>query len=62
MKKYILLYLIIPFFSIAQQPAETIQRFFDAYSAGNKAGMQEAISPDFKLVENGEIWTIDTLI
>ena len=62
MKKYILFYLIIPFFSIAQQPAETIQRFFDAYSVGNKAGMREAITPDFKLVENGEIWTLDTLI
>lgn len=62
MKKILLICLLIPFLSNAQQPAQMIQRFFDALSVRDQAGMKQAITPDFKLVENGEIWTIDTLV
>lgn len=62
MKKALLFILLIPFLSKAQKPAQTIQRFFDALSVGNRAGMQQEITSEFTLVENGEIWNLDTLV
>jgi predicted GH43/DUF377 family glycosyl hydrolase len=62
MKKTLLFLLLIPMLGMAQQPAQSIQRFFDALSLGNRAGMQQEITPSFTLVENGEIWNLDTLV
>ena len=53
-------------FSFAQTPEkgevqQVITRFFDALSVANIPLMKAEVSDDFILLENGEIWTIDTL-
>ena len=65
-KKIALFFLLSTQFSFAQttQKAEVqqvITRFFDALSVANIPLMKAEVSDDFMLLENGEIWTIDTL-
>ena len=65
-KKISFLLLIITQFSFAQTPEkvevqQVITRFFDALSVANIPQMKSEVSEGFILLENGEIWTIDTL-
>ena len=65
-KKIALFFLLSTQFSFAQTPEkvevqQVITRFFDALSVANIPLMKAEVSDDFILLENGEIWTIDTL-
>lgn len=65
-KKTGLILLLFTQFSFAQTPEkidvqQVIIRFFDALSVANIPQMKAEVSDDFILLENGEIWTIDTL-
>jgi len=66
MKKITLLFLLLAQFTFAQSPEKqavekVITRFFDALSVANIPQMKSEVSEGFILLENGEIWTIDTL-
>jgi hypothetical protein len=66
MKKITLLFLLLAQFTFAQSPEKqavekVITRFFDALSVANIPQMKAEVSDGFILLENGEIWTIDTL-
>ena len=66
MKKIALIFLLFTQFSFAQTPEkgevqQVITRFFDALSLTNIPQMKAEVSDGFILLENGEIWTIDTL-
>ena len=66
MKKIALFFLLSTQFSFAQttekaEVQQVITRFFDALSVTNIPQMKAEVSDDFMLLENGEIWTIDTL-
>ena len=66
MKKIALFVLLSTQFSFAQtsekaEVQQVITRFFDALSVANIPLMKAEVSDDFILLENGEIWTIDTL-
>jgi len=65
-KKIALFFLLSTQFSFAQttekaEVQQVITRFFDALSVTNIPLMKAEVSDDFILLENGEIWTIDTL-
>ena len=47
----------------AQQdsPEATIENFFDGLSQLSESKMKDYITTDFVLLENGAVWTIDTL-
>lgn len=65
-KKIALFFLLSTQFSFAQisekaEVQQVITRFFDALSVANIPQMKAEVSEDFILLENGEIWTIDTL-
>ena len=65
-KKIALFVLLSTKFSFAQttekaEVQQVITRFFDALSVTNIPQMKAEVSDDFMLLENGEIWTIDTL-
>jgi len=65
-KKITLFVLLSTQFSFAQtsekaEVQQVITRFFDALSVTNIPQMKAEVSDDFMLLENGEIWTIDTL-
>ena len=65
MKKIALFVLLSTQFSFAQtsekaEVQQVITRFFDALSVTNIPQMKAEVSDDFMLLENGEIWTIDT--
>ncbi len=66
MKKIALIFLLFTQFSFAQTPEkvevqQVITRFFDALSVANIPQMKVEVLDGFILLENGEIWTIDTL-
>ena len=66
MKKIALIFILFTQFSFAQTPEkgevqQVITRFFDALSVTNIPQMKAEVSDGFILLENGEIWTIDTL-
>ncbi len=66
MKKIALIFFLFTQFSYAQTPEkgevqQVITRFFDALSVANIPQMKAEVSDGFILLENGEIWTIDTL-
>jgi hypothetical protein len=66
MKKIALIFFLFTQFSYAQTPEkgevqQVITRFFDALSIANIPQMKAEVSDGFILLENGEIWTIDTL-
>jgi len=65
-KKIALFFILSTQFSFAQTPEkvevqQVITRFFDALSVTNIPQMKAEVSDGFILLENGEIWTIDTL-
>jgi len=65
-KKISFFLLLITQFSFAQttekvEVQQVITRFFDALSVANIPQMKAEVSDGFILLENGEIWTIDTL-
>jgi hypothetical protein len=65
-KKIALIFLLFTQFSFAQtsekaEVQQVITRFFDALSVTNIPQMKAEVSDGFILLENGEIWTIDTL-
>ena len=65
-KKIALIFLLSTQFSFAQtsekaEVQQVITRFFDALSIANIPQMKAEVSDGFILLENGEIWTIDTL-
>ena len=65
-KKIALFVLLSTQFSFAQttekaEVQQVITRFFDALSVTNIPQMKAEVSYGFILLENGEIWTIDTL-
>jgi hypothetical protein len=66
MKKIAIIFLLFTQFSFAQtsekaEVQQVITRFFDALSVTNIPQMKAEVSDGFILLENGEIWTIDTL-
>ena len=65
-KKISFFLLLFTQFSFAQTPEkvevqQVITRFFDALSVANIPQMKAEVAEGFILLENGEIWTIDTL-
>jgi hypothetical protein len=65
-KKISFFLLLIAQFSFAQttekvEVQQVITRFFDALSVANIPQMKAEVLDGFILLENGEIWTIDTL-
>ena len=48
--------------SIENAPFNTVQNLFAAMSAFDYARMKAVVTDDFQLLENGEVWDIDTLI
>jgi hypothetical protein len=64
---------IIPFIlfitstALAQKPTErqqiqqVLNLVFEAMSDGSIAKMEEAVTPDVKILETGEVWTLDTI-
>ena len=65
-KKIALFFLLSTQFSFAQttekaEVQQVITRFFDALSVANIPQMKAEVLDGFILLENGEIWTIDTL-
>jgi ketosteroid isomerase-like protein len=65
-KKIALFFILSTQFSFAQtsekaEVQQVITRFFNALSVTNIPQMKAEVSDDFILLENGEIWTIDTL-
>jgi hypothetical protein len=65
-KKIALFFLLSTQFSFAQisekaEVQQVITRFFDALSVANIPQMKAEVAEGFILLENGEIWTIDTL-
>ena len=65
-KKISFFLLLFTQFSFAQTPEkvevqQVITRFFDALSVANIPLMKAEVAEGFILLENGEIWTIDTL-
>ena len=65
-KKISFFLLLVTQFSFAQTPEkvevqQVITRFFDALSVANIPQMKAEVLDGFILLENGEIWTIDTL-
>lgn len=69
MKPIILLFTLMLCFSIsssAQKEKDSIEnaitRFFDGISEINPGVLRDYSTSDFLLLENGEVWTVDTLI
>ena len=48
--------------SAENTPFDTVRNLFAAMSASDYAGMELAVTDDFQLLEDGEVWDIDTLI
>lgn len=44
-----------------QQVQQVVQLVFEALSEGSIAKMERAVTPDVKILETGEIWTLDTI-
>lgn len=42
-------------------PEQVIEQVFDGFSEGNVSKIENVATSDFKILEHGEIWTIDTL-
>jgi hypothetical protein len=64
--KAVLLTLSLLVYTSAQSaespPFDTVRDLFAAMSAFDDARMRSAVTDDFQLLEDGEIWDIDTLI
>ena len=59
--------LFVTITAIAQKPTEQQQihqvltLVFEAISDGSIVKMEEAVTPDVKILETGEVWTLDTI-
>jgi ketosteroid isomerase-like protein len=59
--------LCITITSLAQKPTEqqqvqqVLHLVFDAFSEGSLTKMEQALTPDVKILETGEVWTLDTI-
>ena len=63
----ILFILCITITALAQKPTEqqqvqqVLHLVFEAFSEGSVAKMEQASTPDVKILETGEVWTLDTI-
>ena len=54
-------------YALAQKPTEqqqvqqVLRLVFEAFSEGSVAKMEQALTPDVKILETGEVWTLDTI-
>ena len=69
MKKMICLFLVVLFFNVssfAQQEKDSIEasvsRFFDGLSEINSDKLKAFATTDFLLLEDGQVWNMDTLV
>src|SRR5688572_21048076 len=59
--------LCITITALAQKPTEqqqvqqVLRVVFEAFSEGSLAKMEQALTPDVKMLETGEVWTLDTI-
>jgi hypothetical protein len=44
-----------------QQVQQVLRLVFEAFSEGSVATMEQALTPDVKILETGEVWTLDTI-
>jgi Domain of unknown function (DUF4440) len=44
-----------------QQVQQVLRLVFEAFSEGSVSKMEQALTPDVKVLETGEVWTIDTI-
>jgi len=44
-----------------QQVQQALLLVFEAFSEGSVAKMEQALTPDVKILETGEVWTLDTV-
>ena len=44
-----------------QQVQQILRLVFEAFSEGSVAKMEQALTPDVKILETGEVWTLDTI-
>lgn len=44
-----------------QQVQDVVHRIFEGFSNGSFAMIEEAVTPDVKILESGEVWTLDTI-
>jgi hypothetical protein len=69
--KYLLILLFGIFFSSSAysqqktntvlQPQQVIELVFEALSDGSMTKMEQAVTPDIKILEHGVVWTLDTV-
>ena len=43
------------------QPQDAIKLVFEALSEGNISKMEQAVTPDVRILEHGVVWTLDTV-
>ena len=43
------------------RPEEVIKLVFEALSEANMSKMEQAVTPDIKILEHGVVWTLDTI-
>ncbi|HEY0652577.1 MAG TPA: nuclear transport factor 2 family protein [Chryseosolibacter sp.] len=46
---------------VAARPEDAIHHVFEALSEGSITKMQDAVTPDVKILEHGVVWTMDSL-
>jgi len=44
-----------------QQVQQVLRLVFEAFSEGSVAKMEQGLTPDVKILETGEVWTLDTI-
>ena len=44
-----------------REPQDAIKLVFDAFSEGNITKMEQAVTPDVKILEHGVVWNLDTI-
>ncbi|HEX6226881.1 MAG TPA: nuclear transport factor 2 family protein [Chryseolinea sp.] len=44
-----------------QQVQDVVRRIFEGFSNGSLTMIGEAVTPDVKILESGEVWTLDTI-
>lgn len=47
--------------SNALQPQQVIELMFEAFSDGSMTKMQQAVTSDVKILEDGVVWNLDTI-
>jgi len=66
MKKLIIFTLVIlaalPSFAQKETPEAVVNKFFEALSKLDEGALRATSTTDFLLLEDGEVWTIDTLV